>query len=117
MESGPGMEKSNVKRYEIHWVNLDPTKGSVQKKRRPCVIVSPDELNEVLSTVTIVPLTSTVRGFPFRTRCVVNGVSGELICEQIRTVSIERFDGKLGELSSKEAEELRQILYKMLCEE
>ncbi|MCQ2218042.1 MAG: type II toxin-antitoxin system PemK/MazF family toxin [Paludibacteraceae bacterium] len=109
-----------MKKYEIYNVTLDPAVGSEEGKRRPCAIISPNVLNDNLSTYTIIPITSKVRGFAFRVRCNVNGREGELMCEQIRTVSIKRFGEKkekLGVLSESEAEQLKRILYRMFCED
>ncbi|MBQ0155470.1 MAG: type II toxin-antitoxin system PemK/MazF family toxin [Bacteroidales bacterium] len=109
-----------MKKYEIYKVTLDPAVGSEEAKRRPCAIISPNVLNENLSTYTIVPITSKVRNFAFRVKCHVEGREGELMCEQIRTVSIKRFGSpieKLGELSSEEANQLKKVLYKMFCED
>ncbi len=109
-----------MKKYEIYKVTLDPTVGSEEAKRRPCAIVSPNVLNENLSTYTIVPITSKVRNFSFRVKCMVEGKEGELMCEQIRTVSIKQFGTpieKLGELSENEADQLRKTLHKMFCED
>lgn len=110
----------NIKKYEIYKVTLDPAVGSKEAKRRPCAIVSPDVLNENLSTFTIVPITSKVRNFAFRVKCTVEGREGELMCEQIRTVSIKRFGNnieKIGTLSDDEAKQLKRTLYKMFCED
>lgn len=114
MENGIGMKK-----YEVYKVTLDPVVGSEEGKRRPCVIVSPDVLNENLSTYTIVPITSKVRDFAFRVKCVVGGKQGEMMCEQIRTVSAKRFGDvpeMLGVLSKTESDNLKEILFKMFCE-
>jgi mRNA interferase MazF len=59
-----------VKQYDIHWISLDPAKGSEMIKTRPCVIVSPDELNKFLRTTVIVPITSTIKNYPWRVKCM-----------------------------------------------
>ncbi len=61
-----------VKRFEVYWINLDPTLGSKINKKRPCVIISSDDLNRVLNTVIIAPLTSTVKNYPTRINCFVD---------------------------------------------
>lgn len=109
-----------MRKYEVYKVTLDPVVGSEEGKRRPCAIISPDVLNENLSTYTVVPITSKVRGFAFRVRCVIDGMEGELMCEQIRTVSVKRFGDvpeKLGVLSESESERLKRMLCKMFCED
>lgn len=109
-----------MKKYEIYKVTLDPAVGSEEAKRRPCAIISPNVLNENLSTYTIIPITSKIRNFAFRVKCNVEGKEGELMCEQIRTVSIKRFGNpteKMGVLSEEESDQLKRILYKMFCED
>jgi mRNA interferase MazF len=100
------------KRYGVHWVDLDPTRDSELKKTRPAVIVSRDELNGVIDTVVICPLTSTLHP-TWRTRLqiVVNGKPCEVAVDQIRVVSKNRLSSaKLGDLSSKSAAALRSLL-------
>ena len=90
-----------MKRGEIWLVNLDPTVGSEVKKSRPCVIVSPAELNNHLRTVMVAPMTS--KGFvaPFRVPVTHAGVKGLIVLDQIRTVDKMRLSKKLGTVSIK----------------
>lgn len=105
-----------MQRYDIYWVKLDPTVGFEINKIRPCVIVSPDELNRHLQTVVVVPLTSTIRGnYPFRLNVTVTGKNGQIALDQIRTVDKTRLVKKMGELSEHSAQQLRNILYDMFC--
>lgn len=104
-----------VRRYDVHWVQLDPTRGSEIAKTRPCVIVSPDDINDYLSTVIIIPLTSTLRNYPYRTRCHIDGKDGDIAVDQIRTVDKSRIKGRLGTLSATEIEALKDILNQMFC--
>ena len=100
------------KRYGVYWVDLDPTRGSELKKTRPAVIVSRDELNGVIDTVVICPLTSTLHP-TWRTRLqiVLNCKPCEVAVDQIRVVSKNRLSSaKLGDLSSKSAAALRSLL-------
>lgn len=86
------------RQFEIYWVNLDPTVGKEIKKTRPCVIVSPDELNSGLGTVIVAPLTHTIKTWPFRTTFTHNGEVLSIACDHIRSISKERLlrcDGKL----------------------
>ena len=107
-----------IKQYTIYWVTLDPTKGSEIAKTRPCVVVSPNELNDYLNTVIIVPLTSTLRTYPFRLQCEVAGKKGELALDQIRTVDKNRLNSSnpLGKLSFNEIVSLQNLLNEMLCQ-
>lgn len=82
--------EDEIERFSVYWVNLDPTKGSEIKKTRPCIVVSPDELNRHLNTVIIVPLTSTIRNYPFRVRCLVADKEGEAAIDQLKTVDKSR---------------------------
>jgi mRNA interferase MazF len=103
--------------FDIFWIGLDPTEGSEMAKTRPCVVVSPDELNNYLRTVIIIPITSTIRGYPFRVPCSVSGKNGEIAVDQIRTVDKTRIHAskRLGHLSFSEIAALRDVLSEMFC--
>ena len=73
-----------VEQYEVYWVELDPTRGGEMAKTRPCVVVTPSDLNMYLTTVVIVPITSTIRNYPYRVLCSVAGREGEIATDQIR---------------------------------
>jgi len=90
-----------VKRGEIWLVNLDPTVGSEVKKSRPCVVVSPAELNQHLRTVMVAPMTSKGFAAPFRIPLTHGGVKGLIVLDQIRTVDKIRLSKKLGAVSTK----------------
>jgi mRNA interferase MazF len=90
-----------VKRGEIWLVNLDPTVGSEVKKSRPCVVVSPAELNNHLRTVMVAPMTSKGFAAPFRIPLTYGGVKGLIVLDQIRTVDKIRLSKKLGAVSAK----------------
>ena len=91
-----------VKQYAIVLVNLDPTIGSEIKKTRPCVIISPDELNDHLRTVVIAPMTTKSHQYPTRVKVKHNNQQGWIIMDQIRTIDKSRIIKSLGILSSKE---------------
>ncbi len=90
-----------MKRGEIWLVNLDPTVGSEVKKSRPCVVVSPAELNNHLRTVMVAPMTSKGFAAPFRIPLTYGGVKGLIVLDQIRTVDKIRLSKKLGAVSAK----------------
>jgi mRNA interferase MazF len=90
-----------VKRGEIWLVNLDPTIGSEIKKARPCVIVSPADLNDHLRTVIVAPMTSKGFAAPFRIPVTHSGTQGLILLDQIRTVDKARLSKKLGAISAK----------------
>lgn len=102
------------RRYNIHWVNLDPARGSELRKTRPAVIVSLDVLNQALETVVICPLTTQLHP-EWRTRLTVKvrGKLAEIAADQIRAVSKSRLGKKLSSLSSRDAAALRRLLGEM----
>jgi len=87
-----------VKRFEIWWVNLDPTIGSEVKKIRPCLIVSPNEVNQYLNTVTVIPLTSTLKLYPTRLNCIIQGKQSQLVIDQVRSIDKIRLKSKMNDL-------------------
>ena len=106
-----------MKRYEIRWTVLDPTKGAEMAKTRPAVIVSLDALNERLKTVTVCPLTSQLHP-TWRSRLQVRcgGRPAEIAVDQIRTVSKVRLGDRIGSLSKCEAAALRRVISEMYGE-
>jgi mRNA interferase MazF len=85
-----------VKRFEVWQTRLNPTSGSEITKSKPCLVVSPNEANKYLNTVTIIPLTSTIRNYPTRVNCFFEGKSGQLAIDQIRSVDKTRLEKKMG---------------------
>ena len=83
-------------RGEVFLVELDPTRGSEIRKTRPCVIVSPDELNHHLRTTIVAPLTTGGHKYPYRVPCRFQGKSGHIVLDQLRTVDHERLRRRLG---------------------
>ena len=99
-----------VKQYQIVLVNLDPSLGSEIQKTRPCVIVSPNELNDNLRTVVIAPMTSTSRKYPTRVKIKHNNQEGWVVIDQIRTIDKVRIVKKFNSLSEKETRECKRVL-------
>lgn len=99
-----------VAQYQIVLVNLDPTIGSEIQKTRPCVIVSPNEINNHLSTVVIAPMTSTSRKYPSRVKVKHNGQEGWVVIDQLRTIDKIRIVRKFGSLSEKEISECKRVI-------
>ena len=91
-----------IKQYQIFLVNLDPTLGSEIKKTRPCVVISPDEMNRHLRTVVIAPLTTTSRSYPTRVKIKHDNKMGWIVLDQIRTIDKHRIIKELGKLSKPE---------------
>lgn len=103
-------------RGEVHLVRLDPTLGSEIQKTRPCVIVSPDELNEHLRTVIIAPMTTSGRAYPWRIRCRFQNRSGYIVLDQLRTVDRERLVKRLGVLTTAALSDVLGGLQEMFAE-
>jgi mRNA interferase MazF len=101
------------KRGEIFLVGLDPTRGREIKKTRPCVVVSPDELNAHLQTVIVAPLTSAGKPYPFRVACRFENTPGLIVLDQIRTIDRERLSRRLGVLPAATIESALQLLREM----
>jgi len=95
---GVAVADAAVTRGKVYLVRLDPTLGSEIKKTRPCVVVSPDELNEHLRTVIVAPMTTGGRAYPWRPRCRFQGRAGFIALDQLRTVDVERLVKSLGQL-------------------
>ena len=94
------MAVRRVARGDVFLVTLNPTRGGEIRKTRPCVVVSPDELNAHLRTFIVAPLTTGSHSYPFRISCRFKGKSGHVVLDQIRTVDGERLVKRLGAVSS-----------------
>jgi mRNA interferase MazF len=105
-----------VRRFDVFLVNLDPTIGSEIKKTRPCVVISPDEMNRWIRTVIIAPMTTKGRRYPTRIDCYFQGKAGQVALDQIRTVDKTRLIRKLGQLQAEEQQEVLTILAEMFSE-
>jgi len=100
----------DLKQYQIVRVNLDPTKGSEIKKTRPCVIISPNEMNKYLRTIVIAPMTTTSKKYPTRIEVKHNNKIGWIVVDQIRTIDKQRVVGILGKLSQPEIKFLKSVI-------
>ena len=105
-----------VKRFDVFLVNLDPTVGSEIQKTRPCVVISPDEMNRYIATVIIAPMTTKGKQYPTRVICHFQGKNGQIVLDQIRTVDKNRLVKKLGQISQDEQKMLLDILAEMFAE-
>jgi mRNA interferase MazF len=104
-----------INRFEVHLVNLDPTVGSEIQKTRPCLVVSPDELNHNIRTVLIAPMTTKSRPYPSRVPCRFKGKAGQVLLDQIRTVDQVRLVKKLGRLDHKTSARVLDVLQEMFA--
>ena len=100
----------DLKQYQIVLVNLDPTIGSEIKKTRPCVIISPDEMNKYLRTIIVAPMTTTSRKYPTRIEIKHDSKIGWIVIDQIRTIDKQRIIKVLGRLSQPEIKELKSVI-------
>jgi mRNA interferase MazF len=107
------VKKLGVRRGEVFLVNLSPTVGGEIKKVRPCVVVSPDELNANLRTFIVAPMTTGGHSYPFRVQCRFRGREGHVVVDQIRTVDRERLVRRLGRLSARALSQTLGILQEM----
>ena len=99
-----------VKRFELYLVNLDPTIGREIRKTRPCLVISPDEMNRYVATAIVAPMTTKGRDYPTRVNCTFNGKDGQVVLDQIRTVDKSRLVHKLGEINSKTKAEVLAVI-------
>lgn len=87
-------------RFDVFLISLDPTRGSEIRKTRPCLIISPDEMNDHIRTVIVAPMTTKGRPYPSRVSCTFQGKRGQVVLDQIRTVDKKRLVRRLGTISS-----------------
>lgn len=105
-----------VRRFEVFLVNLDPTVDREIQKTRPCLVISPDEMNRHISTVIVAPMTTRGRVYPSRVNCVFEGKDGQIVLDQMRTVDKIRLVKKLGEINPTEQKEVLAVLSRMFSE-
>ena len=100
----------DIRQYDIVLVNLDPTKGSEIKKTRPCLVISPNEMNRYLRTLIVAPITSSGKAYPTRVKIQHNKKMGWAVIDQIRTIDKSRVLKVLGTISQKEIESCKRVL-------
>lgn len=105
-----------VKRFEVYLVALAPAVGHEIQKTRPCVIVSPDEMNRHIQTVIAAPMTTVKRDFPTRVPCTFENRRGQIVLDQIRTVDRKRLVRNLGKIDRQARSRVLQILQEMFAE-
>lgn len=105
-----------INQYDILLVNLDPTVGHEIQKTRPCVIISPNEMNHSIKTVILAPMTTKSHKYPTRISLNFQGKEGWIVLDQIRTIDKKRVVKKIGKLKSKEITSIKQILSEMLID-
>ena len=105
-----------VSQYEVHLINLDPTVGHEIKKTRPCLVISPDEMNHNLSTVIIAPMTTKSHAYPTRVEVNFEKKQGWIVLDQIRTVDQIRLVKKLGTIKQNDIAEVKRVIKEMLID-
>ena len=105
-----------INRFDVYLIELDPTQGSEISKTRPCLIVSPDEMNRWIRTVIIAPMTTKGQAYPTRVACDFQGKEGQVVLDQIRTVDKSRLTRRLGRLDKATASQVLAILRDMFSE-
>lgn len=104
-----------VNRFDVYLINLDPTIGSEIQKTRPCVIISPDEMNRHIHTVIVAPMTTAGREYPTRIKCEFKEKKGHIVLDQIRTIDKKRLIKKLGSLDSETQSKVISVLQRLFA--
>jgi mRNA interferase MazF len=104
-----------VKRFDVYLINLDPTVGSEIKKTRPCLVISPDEMNRFIKTVIVAPMTTKGATYPTRIQCTFQRKQGQIVLDQIRTVDKARLVRRLGKIDKQTQAEVLSVLAEMFA--
>jgi mRNA interferase MazF len=104
-----------ISRFDVYLVNLDPTIGHEVRKTRPCLIVSPDEMNQYIGTVIVAPMTTKGRDYPTRINLTFQGKKGQIVLDQIRTIDKIRLIKRLGKIDKHTAQKVLEILGEMFA--
>lgn len=107
-------EKS-FQRFDVYLIALDPTRGSEIQKTRPCLVISPDEMNRHIRTLIVAPMTTTIRNYPTRVTTTFQGKKGQIVLDQLRTVDKSRLIRKLGTVSTAAREKTINVLQQMFA--
>ena len=105
-----------IRQYEVYLISLDPTIGHEIKKARPCVIISPDEMNKNISTAIIAPMITQSHSYPSRIPLKFTGKDAWIVLDQLRTVDRKRLIKKLGEIDQKTINQVKSIIKEMLVD-
>jgi len=105
-----------VKRFDVYLANLDPAIGREIRKSRPCLVISPDEMNRYISTVIVAPMTTNGRDYPTRVPCTFQGREGQIVLDQVRTVDKTRLTKRLGKMDSRTQSNVLSVLAELFSE-
>ena len=111
-----GNGEMEIRQYHVYLVNLDPTIGHEIKKTRPCLIISPDEMNDNIQTVIIAPMTTKSHKYPTRVQLTFQNKKGWVVLDQIRTIDNKRIIQKIGIVNNKTIIEIKKVLKEMLVD-
>ena len=104
-----------VNRFDVYLINLDPTVGSEIQKTRPCLVVSPDEMNRHIRTVIVAPMTTAAKDYPTRVSCKFKKKKGQIVLDQIRTIDKTRLVKKLGSINPETQLEVISVLQRLFA--
>jgi len=104
-----------VRRFEVYLINLDPTIGNEIQKTRPCLVISPDEMNRFIRTVIVAPMTTKGTSYPTRVACKFKGKQGQIVLDQIRTVDRARLVRRLGKIDKQTETRILSVLGEMFA--
>lgn len=105
-----------VKRFDVYLANLDPTVGVEIQKTRPCLVISPDEMNAYIHTIIIAPMTTKARNYPTRVSCRFEGKEAHIVLDQLRTVDKARLITRLGRISPTTQKRVLHVLAELFAE-
>ena len=100
----------------MYWIDLDPTVGSEINKKRPCVVLSPNELNIALNTIVVAPMTSTIKKYPSRISTFISGKMGQIAIEQLKCIDKKRIKNFIGTLDSETIQAVKQKMMEIFVE-
>lgn len=102
-----------IKRFDVFLVNLDPTIGTEIRKTRPCLVISPDEMNDYIGTVIVAPMTTTGRDYPTRVSCRFRNKHGQVVLDQIRTIDKSRLVTRMSRIDARTQQRVLAVLGEM----
>lgn len=105
-----------IRQYDVYWCDLAPAFGHQVTKTRPCAVISPDEINAVVGTVLIAPITTKLRSSPFRQKIIVKDVEGDILYDQIRAIDKRKVKGFVAALKPQDITKLKRILRQLLVD-
>jgi mRNA interferase MazF len=104
-----------INRFDVYLINLDPTVGSEIQKTRPCLIISPDEMNRHIRTVMVAPMTTAGKDYPTRVKCQFKKKKGQIVLDQVRTIDKTRLIKKLGKIDPETQVEVISVLQRLFA--